>query len=85
MKMNSKRKRMVLLQNGESLKNKLKHLLIILSFLLLSSPVSGERKTNETLFGSPMNSFINTSNILGNTTQRTVQFCDSQMCYYKNQ
>ena len=52
MKMNSKRKRIVLLQNGETLKNKLKHLLIILiSLLLLSSPVFGDNHKGETLYG----------------------------------
>ena len=49
MKMNSKRKRIVLLQNGETLKNKLKHLLI--SLLLLSSPVFGDNHKGETLYG----------------------------------
>ena len=52
MKMNSKRKRIVLLQNGETLKNKLKHLLIIfISLLLLSSPVFGDNHKGETLYG----------------------------------
>ena len=52
MKMNSKRKRIVLLQNGETLKNKLKHLLFILiSILLLSSPVIGDSHKGETLYG----------------------------------
>ena len=52
MKKNSKRKRIVLLQNGETLKNKLKHLLIIfISLLLLSSPVFGDNHKGETLYG----------------------------------
>ena len=39
--MNFKRKRTVLLQNGDTVRNQVKHILIILSFLL-SSPVIGE-------------------------------------------
>ena len=50
MTMNFKRKRTVLLQNGDTVRNQVKHLLIILSFLLLSSPVIGENKTSETLY-----------------------------------
>ena len=41
MTMNFKRKRTVLLQNGNTVRNQVKHLLLILSFLLLSSPVIG--------------------------------------------
>ena len=37
--MNFKRKRTVLLQNGDTVRNQVKHLLIILSILLLSSPL----------------------------------------------
>ena len=41
--MNFKRKRTVLLQNGDTVRNQVKHLLILLiSILLLSSPVIGE-------------------------------------------
>ena len=40
--MNFKRKRTVLLQNGDTVRNQVKHLLIILSILLLSSPVIGQ-------------------------------------------
>ena len=44
--MNFKRKRTVLLQNGDTVRNQVKHLLIILiiliSFLLFSSPVIGQ-------------------------------------------
>ena len=40
--MNFKRKRIVLLQNGDTVRNQVKKLLILISFLLLSSPVIGE-------------------------------------------
>ena len=40
--MNFKRKRTVLLQNGDTVRNQVKHLLLILSLLLLSSPVIGQ-------------------------------------------
>ena len=40
--MNFKRKRTVLLQNGDAVRNQVRHLFLILSFLLLSSPVIGE-------------------------------------------
>ena len=53
MTMNFKRKRTVLLQNGDTVRNQVKHLLIILiSFLLLSSsPVIGDNHKGETLYG----------------------------------
>jgi len=40
--MNFKRKRTVLLQNGDTVRNQVRHLLILLSFLLLSFPVIGQ-------------------------------------------
>ena len=51
MTMNFKRKRTVLLQNGDTVRNQVKHLLIILSILLLSSPVIGDNHKGETLYG----------------------------------
>ena len=49
--MNFKRKRTVLLQNGDTGRNQVKHLLlIILSFLLLSSPVIGNSHKGEILY-----------------------------------
>jgi len=49
--MNFKRKRTVLLQNGDTVRNQVKHLLIILiSFLLLSSFVTSCDKKEETLY-----------------------------------
>jgi len=42
MTMNFKRKRTVLLQNGDTVRNQVKHLLILISILLLSSPVVGQ-------------------------------------------
>ncbi len=51
MTMNFKRKRTVLLQNGDTVRNQVKHLLIILiSFLLLSSFVTSCDKKEETLY-----------------------------------
>ena len=50
--MNFKRKRTVLLQNGDTVRNQVRHLLILLiSFLLLSSPVIGDNHKGETLYG----------------------------------
>jgi hypothetical protein len=51
MTMNFKRKRTGLLQNGDTVRNQVKHLLIILSILLLSSPVIGDNHKGETLYG----------------------------------
>jgi len=48
--MNFKRKRTVLLQNGDTVRNQVKHLFLILSFLLLSSPVIGDNHNGETLY-----------------------------------
>ena len=51
MTMNFKRKRTVLLQNGDTGRNQVKHLLIILiSFLLLSSFLTSCYKKEETLY-----------------------------------
>ena len=51
MTMNFKRKRTVLLQNGDTGRNQVKHLLlIILSILLLSSPVIGDNQKGESLY-----------------------------------
>ena len=47
--MNFKRKRTVLLQNGDTVRNQVKHLLISLSLLLLSSPVIGQTERPETI------------------------------------
>ena len=49
MTMNFKRKRTVLLQNGDTVRNQVKHLLIILSILLLSSPVIGQSSKYESV------------------------------------
>ena len=50
--MNFKRKRTVLLQNGDTVRNQVKHLLIIIiSIILLSSPVIGNSHKGETLYG----------------------------------
>ena len=52
MTMNFKRKRTVLLQNGDTVRNQVKHLLIIIiSIILLSSPVIGNSHKGETLYG----------------------------------
>jgi len=48
--MNFKRKRTVLLQNGDTGRNQVKHLLIILSILLLSSLLTSCEKNEETLY-----------------------------------
>ena len=54
MTMNFKRKKIVLLQNGDTVSNLVKNILIILiiliSFLLLSSPVIGDNHKGETLY-----------------------------------
>ena len=47
--MNFKRKRTVLLQNGDTVRNQVKHLLIILSILLLSSPLFGQSSKYESV------------------------------------
>ena len=48
--MNFKRKRTVLLQNGDTVRNQVKHLLILLiSILLLSSPLFGQSERPETI------------------------------------
>jgi len=50
MTMNFKRKRTVLLQNGDTVRNQVKHLLILLiSILLLSSPLFGQSERPETI------------------------------------
>jgi len=68
--MNFKRKRTVLLQNGDTVRNQVKHLLIILSILLLSSPVIGQSERPETII-IPVSGIGDVSNtrklILGNT------------------
>ena len=53
MTMNFKRKRTVLLQNGDTVRNQVKHLLMILSILLLSSSLFG--KETAVLFFREMN------------------------------
>ena len=51
MTMNFKRKRTVLLQNGDTVRNQVRHILIIFSLLILSSPVIGDNHKGETLYG----------------------------------
>ena len=49
MTMNFKRKRTVLLQNGDTVRNQVRHILILISILLLSSPVIGQSERPETI------------------------------------
>ena len=69
--MNFKRKRTVLLQNGDTVRNQVKHLLIILSILLLSSPLFGQTERPETII-IPISSMGDVSEVRKQILQNTL-------------
>jgi len=72
MTMNFKRKRTVLLQNGDTVRNQVKHLLILISFLLLSSPVIGQSERPETII-IPVSSMGDVSDTRKQILQNTLE------------
>ena len=79
MTMNFKRKRTVLLQNGDTVRNQVKHLLIILSILLLSSPQRVYKCWHLVnigrLYAITRDWFDNLLWRIGNTESSTQSFC----------